>query len=36
MKIEILNTPQSVAQKAAQVIAAEAKAAVAVRGRFVL
>ena len=36
MKIEILNTPESVAQKAAGIIAAEARAAVAARGCFVM
>lgn len=36
MKIEVLNTAESVAQKAAEIIAAEARAAVAARGRFVM
>ncbi|MGC1784729.1 MAG: 6-phosphogluconolactonase [Acidobacteriaceae bacterium] len=36
MKSEILNTPESVAQKAAGIIAAEARAAVAARGCFVM
>jgi 6-phosphogluconolactonase len=36
MKIEILNTAESVAQRAAEVIAAEARAAVAARSRFVM
>jgi 6-phosphogluconolactonase len=35
MKIEVLANPESVAQKAATIIAAEARAAVAARGRFV-
>jgi 6-phosphogluconolactonase len=35
MKIEVLVNPESVAQKAATIIAAEARAAVAARGRFV-
>lgn len=34
--IEVLDTPESVAQKAAAIIAAEATAAVNVRGRFVM
>ena len=36
MKSEVLDTPELVAQRAAEVIAAEAKAAVEVRGRFVM
>jgi|SRR5271165_2658234 len=36
MKIEVLLTPEAVAQKAAQYIAGEARAAVAARDRFVI
>jgi 6-phosphogluconolactonase len=36
MKIEVLANPDAVAQKAAQFIAAEARTAVAARGRFVI
>jgi 6-phosphogluconolactonase len=36
MDIEILSDPAAVAQKAAKIIAAEARAAVAARGRFVV
>jgi 6-phosphogluconolactonase len=36
MKSEVLSTPELVAQRAAEVIAAEAKAAVEARGRFVM
>lgn len=36
MNIEVLNTVASVAQRAAEVIAAEAKSVVAARGRFVM
>lgn len=36
MKSEVLNTPELVAKKAAVVIAAEARAAVEARGRFVM
>lgn len=36
MNIEVLNTVAFVAQRAAEIIAAEAKSAVAVRGRFVM
>jgi 6-phosphogluconolactonase len=36
MKIEVLANPEAVAQKAAEFIAAEARTAVAVRGRFVI
>ncbi len=36
MKFEVLPNPEAVAQKAAEFIAAEARAAVAARGRFVI
>ena len=36
MKIEVLANPEAVAQRAAQFIAGEARAAVAARGRFVI
>ncbi len=36
MKLEVLANPEAVAQKAAALIAAEARAAVAARGRFLL
>lgn len=36
MNIEVLNTPDTVAQRAADFIAAEARTAVAARGRFVM
>lgn len=36
MKSEVLDTPELVAQRAAEVIAAEAKAAIEARGRFVM
>ena len=36
MEIEVLADPESVARKAAGVIAAEARAAIAARGRFVV
>jgi 6-phosphogluconolactonase len=36
MKIEVLADPESVAKKAATIIAAEAQAAVAARGRFIV
>ena len=36
MKMEILSTPDAVAARAAQIIASDARAAVAARGRFVM
>jgi hypothetical protein len=36
MNIEVLEDVDSVAQKAAEIIAAEARAAVAARGRFLV
>ena len=36
MKVDVLANPEVVAQKAAEFIAAEARAAVAARGRFVI
>jgi 6-phosphogluconolactonase len=36
MKIEVLADPESVAQKGATIIAAEARAAIAARGRFIV
>ena len=36
MEIKVLATPESVAREGAAIIAAEARAAVAARGRFIL